>query len=136
MSLLILPGNAVINWREKSLASRPFLHPLEESVVILVGNYWIIRYQGEAAILKATRGLDYLAYLLRRPWREVDVHRTARYTYRPPSAGVARRFEGSKRQCSNRWVAGFPANSRFSGQGRIQAAYRPVAKRCGGGGTV
>ena len=37
------------------------------------GDYWTIRYQGQVAILKATRGLDCLSYLLRRPVRDVHV---------------------------------------------------------------
>jgi hypothetical protein len=58
---------------EESLASHPVLRPLEESVFIRQGDYWTIRYQGQAAILKATRGLDCLGYLLRRPARDVHV---------------------------------------------------------------
>jgi hypothetical protein len=65
--------DSVLKFREKSLASRPVLHPLEESVFVRMGDYWIVRYQGQPAILKATRGLDYLAYLLRHPGREVHV---------------------------------------------------------------
>jgi hypothetical protein len=37
------------------------------------GDYWTIRYLGQTAILKATRGLDYLDYLLRHPVRDVHV---------------------------------------------------------------
>jgi hypothetical protein len=58
---------------EESLASRPVLRPLEESVFMRQGDYWMIRYQGRAAILKATRGLDCLGYLLRHPGRDVHV---------------------------------------------------------------
>jgi hypothetical protein len=42
-------------------------------VFIWEGDYWAIRYQGQAAILKATRGLDCLGYLLRHPVRDVHV---------------------------------------------------------------
>jgi hypothetical protein len=49
------------------------LRPLEESVFMRQGDYWTIRYQGQAAILKATRGLDCLGYLLRHPMRDVHV---------------------------------------------------------------
>jgi hypothetical protein len=37
------------------------------------GDYWTLRYQGQTAILKATRGLDCLCYLLRHPGRDVHV---------------------------------------------------------------
>jgi hypothetical protein len=37
------------------------------------GDYWTIRYQGQASILKAIRGPDYLGYLLRHPRRHVYV---------------------------------------------------------------
>jgi hypothetical protein len=66
------PVNAVRS-PAKSLASRAPRHPLEESVFIQMGDFWIICYQGEFALVKATRGLDYLAYLLRRPGQEVHV---------------------------------------------------------------
>jgi len=36
-------------------------------------DYWTIRYQEQAAILKATRGLDCLCYLLRHPGLDVHV---------------------------------------------------------------
>lgn len=58
---------------EEPLASRPVLRPLEESVFMRQGDYWTIRYQGQTAILKATRGLDCLGCLLRRPGRDVHV---------------------------------------------------------------
>jgi hypothetical protein len=51
----------------------PLLHPHEESLFRREGDYWTIRYQGQAAILKATRGLDCLRYLLRHPRREIHV---------------------------------------------------------------
>jgi hypothetical protein len=66
-------ADTVIEWREKALASRPVLHQFEESVFIRTGDYWIIRYQGQAAIVKATRGLDYIGYLLRHPARNFHV---------------------------------------------------------------
>ncbi len=58
---------------EESLASRPVLFPLDESVFIRQADYWAIRYQGQPAILKATRGLDCLGYLLRHPGQDVHV---------------------------------------------------------------
>jgi non-specific serine/threonine protein kinase len=58
---------------EKSLPSREVLRPFEQSAFIRQGDYWIIRYQGQAAILKGTRGLDCLSYLLRRPMLDIHV---------------------------------------------------------------
>jgi len=58
---------------EEPLASRPVLRPFEEPVFMRQGDYWTIRYQGQIAILKAMRGLDYLGYLLRHPGRDVHV---------------------------------------------------------------
>ena len=37
------------------------------------GDYWVIRYQGHMAFLKATRGLQCLSLLLRHPGREFHV---------------------------------------------------------------
>jgi len=56
-----------------SLLQGGVLRPPEESVFIRQGDYWTIRYRGQTAILKATRGLDYLGYLLRHPVRDVHV---------------------------------------------------------------
>jgi hypothetical protein len=67
------PVGGLLERLEESLASRPVLGPREESVFTRQGDYWTIRHQGQAAILKATRGLDYLSYLLRHPARDVHV---------------------------------------------------------------
>jgi len=40
---------------------------------LLQGDYWMIRYQGQTTILKATRGLHCLAVLLHDPGREFHV---------------------------------------------------------------
>ena len=56
-----------------SLLQGGVLRPLEESVFIQQGDYWAIRYQGQVAILKSTRGLRYLADLLCDPGREFHV---------------------------------------------------------------
>ena len=58
-SLGYIPGPT-----EHSLATRLFLRQ---------GDYWMIRYHGQTAILKATRGLECLSYLLRHPARDVHV---------------------------------------------------------------
>ncbi len=113
---------ALLESLEESLASRPILRPLEESVFMRQSDYWTIRYQGQTAILKATRGLDCLGYLLRHPMRDVHVSELLA-TYRPPNAGVARQLVGGRRSCSNRRTPGRRANSRFTGQGRIQAPH-------------
>lgn len=77
------PDECVDNLRElpgplleslvKSLARSPVVCSLEESVFMRQGDYWIIRYQGQTAILKATRGLEYLSHLLRHSGRDVHV---------------------------------------------------------------
>jgi non-specific serine/threonine protein kinase len=58
---------------DKSFASSPVVRPPEEAVFMRQGDYWTIRYQGQTAILKATRGLNCLCYLLRHPGRDVHV---------------------------------------------------------------
>lgn len=60
---------------ERSLANCPVLRPrpYEEPVFRREGDYWTIRYQGQAANLKATRGLCCLRNLLRHPGREIHV---------------------------------------------------------------
>jgi hypothetical protein len=44
-----------------------------EFLFLRQNDYWIIRYEGHAAVLKSTRGLHYLAVLLRYPGREFHV---------------------------------------------------------------
>jgi hypothetical protein len=50
--------------------SIPPIH--EDSLFLRQNDYWIIRFHGRNALLKSTRGLDCLCYLLRRP--ALDVH--------------------------------------------------------------
>jgi hypothetical protein len=57
----------------KSLANCSSLPPHEESLFLRQNDYWTIRYHGHAALLKSTRGLHYLAVLLRYPGREFHV---------------------------------------------------------------
>jgi hypothetical protein len=49
---------------------RPALSRQGESVFSRQGDYWTIVYERQVALLKATRGLHYLALLLRNPGRE------------------------------------------------------------------
>jgi non-specific serine/threonine protein kinase len=45
----------------------------EESLFLRQNDYWIVRYHGHTAFLKSTRGLRYLAVLLRNSGREFHV---------------------------------------------------------------
>src|SRR6266478_4335081 len=67
------PVGGLFERLEESRASRQVLRSREESVFMRQGDYWTIRYQGQAAILKATRGLECLGYLLRHSGRDVHV---------------------------------------------------------------
>ncbi len=70
------PGRLAEALRESarsSLMARPALHPHEQSSFLRQDDYWAIRYQGQAAFLKNTRGLQCLAVLLRTPGREFHV---------------------------------------------------------------
>jgi len=51
----------------------PSLTTREESLFLRQNDYWIIRYHGHTALLESTRGLRYLAVLLRDPGREFHV---------------------------------------------------------------
>ena len=57
----------------KSLSDCSSLPPHEASLFLRQNDYWTIRYHGHAALLKSTRGLHYLAVLLRAPGREFHV---------------------------------------------------------------
>jgi hypothetical protein len=56
-----------------SLAIPAVLPKSEKSMFRLEGDYVTICYRTDATILKATRGLDFLGYLLRNPGREIHV---------------------------------------------------------------
>ena len=90
--------------------------------LIRQGDYWTIRYQRQTAILKATRGLDCLGYLLRHPTRDVHVSELLRAPIDLPAPVL---LGGLWEVGCNAVTAGLPdvrANSRFTRQGRIQAA--------------
>jgi hypothetical protein len=59
--------------RKQKIVDWPRLPTYEESLFLHQNDYWIIRYHGHAALLKSTRGLHYLAALLRDPGREFHV---------------------------------------------------------------
>jgi non-specific serine/threonine protein kinase len=82
----------------KSVADCSSLPPHEESLFLRQNDYWTIRYHGHAALLKSTRGLHYLAVLLRNPGREFHVREllTRPMDVSTPAAAVAanRRVRG------------------------------------------
>ena len=65
-------GRSIEQIRE-SLAERSSLPTHRDSLFLPQNDYWIIRYHGQGALLKSTRGLHYLAVLLRDPGREFHV---------------------------------------------------------------
>lgn len=64
---------AMIENSAEPVASRMVLPLHEESAFIQQGEYWMICYHGKTAILKTTRGLNYICYLLHHPGRDVHV---------------------------------------------------------------
>jgi len=52
---------------------RSTLSTPEQPLFLRRGDYWVIRYQGQVAFLKATRGLQCLSFLLCHPGREFHV---------------------------------------------------------------
>jgi hypothetical protein len=75
----------------ESLADCSSLPKYEESLFLQQNDYWIIRYHGHATLLKSTRGLHYLAVLLRDPGREFHVWQLLIRTMdvSTPAGGVA-----------------------------------------------
>src|SRR5262245_12681210 len=62
-----------VEWVRKSLVNRSTLPKQKESLFIEPNDYCTIRYLGNVASLKSTRGLHYLAILLHHPGREFHV---------------------------------------------------------------
>jgi hypothetical protein len=69
--------------------ARVFRH--KEFLFLRQNDYWIIQYHGDRALLRSTRGLHYLAVLLRDPGREFHVWELLIHTMdvSTPAAGVA-----------------------------------------------
>src|SRR5262249_20855923 len=61
----------------------------EDSVFLWQHDYWIIRYHGFTALLKSTRGLYYLAVMLRDPGREFHVLELVAYAMHASSLAAA-----------------------------------------------
>lgn len=57
----------------KSIGDRSVVPAGEKSLFLRQSDYWVVRYHGHAALLKSTRGLCYLAMLLKEPRREFHV---------------------------------------------------------------
>jgi hypothetical protein len=66
-------AQALLESVRSSLANRPVWQPHPECSFLRQEDYWTIRYNGNTAFLKSTRGLQCLARLLRAPGREFHV---------------------------------------------------------------
>jgi hypothetical protein len=89
-------------WREhKNIEQR--IH--KESLFLRQNDYWIIRYDGHAAVLKSLRGLHYLAVLLRYPGREFHVGELVRPSVDPSTPFVA---VSTSNRVTGRFNAGIP----------------------------
>jgi non-specific serine/threonine protein kinase len=69
----LLSANQKVKGVRKSLAIDSILPKHEESLFLRQNDYWIIQYHGHTAFLKSTRGLQYVAVLLRNSGREFHV---------------------------------------------------------------
>src|SRR6266487_6109426 len=81
-------GRSVEQIRE-SLADPSSFPTHEVSSFSRQNDYWIIRYHGHTAFLKSTRGLCYLAVLLRDPGREFHVREFLALTAAVSNSGCA-----------------------------------------------
>ena len=71
----------------ESLGNRSIFSKQEEFLFIEPNDYCTVRYQGYGASLKSTRGLHYLAVLLRDPGREFHVTELLAHPWSAPSPG-------------------------------------------------
>ena len=69
----MLIGEQKVERIRESRADCSTLATYEESFFLHQNDYWTIQYHGCTALLKSTRGLHYLAVLLRDPGREFHV---------------------------------------------------------------
>jgi hypothetical protein len=78
-----------LEWIRESLADCLSFPTHKVSLFSRQNDYWIIRYRGRTALLKSTRGLYYLALLLRNPGREVHVRELLALTASVPALAAA-----------------------------------------------
>jgi hypothetical protein len=102
----------------ESLADRSSLATRERSLFSRQNDYWIVRYHGHAALLKSTRGLHYLAVLIRQPGLEFHVREllTRPMDVSTPAAAVA-----AKERVTGRLYGGAPV---LDAQAKAEYKYR------------
>jgi hypothetical protein len=113
-----------LNGAQEFVAHPPIFCAREESVFFKQGDYWTIHYQGQIARLKATRGLQCLASLLRHPDREFHVSELIAVVGGEPVASVARLANGTCKDDGNQVRA-----ARFQDAGPILDARAKVEYR-------
>ncbi len=82
------------------------------------GDYWIIQHRGQAAFLKASRGLQCLALLLRNPGREFHVMELVGQVM-----GECRVLAGSS-HAADSWQGGAPSDTGPVLDAKARAEYR------------
>ena len=82
----------------KSPADYSILPTNGDSLFLRQGDYWMIRYQGQTTILKATRGVHCLAVLLHDPGREFHVRDLLSRTMDASTPAAAVLHGGARRE--------------------------------------
>ena len=77
----------------QALASWRAAREHAEAVFLRSGEYWTVRYHGEVAHFKASRGLDSLAILLREPGREFHVSEMLARLMKTEAGWLVARFD-------------------------------------------
>jgi cytochrome c553 len=108
-----------------ALAERPTLRTREESLFLRQNDYWSIRHRGHTTCLKATRGLQCLALLLRHPGREFHVNELLASVVQAPVAAQAITARGCPREARERLVAA----GLYDGCPRLDAQAKAEYKR-------
>jgi uncharacterized membrane protein len=94
------------NGAQECVAHPAIFCPREKSVFFKQGDYWAIHYQGHIVRLKATRGLQCLASLLRHPDREFHVSELIAVVADESVASVARLASGTCKEDGKQvWAA-------------------------------
>ncbi len=109
-------ANALLQVLHGLVAIVPTLRPSEDSVFRREGDYWTIIYQGQVARLKATRGLYFLAALLRNPGREFHVSELLMRLVESPVPVVAAEQHTELQKVNTLHAAGLTLDARAKGQ--------------------
>jgi hypothetical protein len=97
-----------------------------DSLFLRQGDYWMIRYQGQTTILKATRGLHCLAVLLHDPGREFHVRDLFSHPMNTSTPAAAVALNGRARREPHAGIPMLDAQAKVEYQRRLNELHQQL----------